>query len=240
VIYFFSFSLYANEVRELRLGAFKIPKFIEDNKSGNFIKLVQRIEKKIGKKFNILIRPPKRTYLSFNNNELFGYFPSLEVDKINDSYKSHPFYYKKDLFFRNINGVRSFRKAKRICLTRGYPYSKEIMERKGLSISYSESDESCLRMLQIGRVDGFICEAISGLSALSVLKFGNIVANEKPLSSIPVTFAFIKTKEGKKIAESFSKELRLMKKNGELNEIFKDVYKKIEKISDIRIDFLKP
>ncbi len=222
------------------IGTFEIPQFVQSENKGNFIDLVKKIEGAVGEDFVISVRPSKRIIANFNHKNIIGYFPALDVDEREGSYDSTPFYYKKDIFFHRKGGNDNLKKAKKICLTRGYPYADFVLKNKGTEIFYSDSDTSCLKMLNLGRVDGFVCEAISGFSALKKLNFKSITANKKTLSSMKVYFSFLRNNRGKKLSEAFTREIEKMKKSGELNNIFKVVREDIKSFSGIDINFLKP
>lgn len=236
IVSIFSLNIQAAEV----IGTFEIPQFVQSSKKGNFINLVKKIEKRSGENFVISVRPSKRVLANFNHQNIIGYFPALDVDERERSYNSSPFYYKKDLFFYRKGENSNIKKAKKICLTRGYPYADFVSKLKGVEIFYSDSDSSCLKMLNLGRVDGFVCEAMSGFSALKKLKLSKITANKKPLSSMKVYFSFVRNKRGKYLADIFTKELKKMRSSGELVKIFETVRKDIRNFSGIDINFLRP
>jgi len=203
------------------LGTYKIPRYVKSHDKGEFITLVKKIAQETGLKIKIEVYPPKRTLKLFNQGDLDGYFPSLDILNSKKVSKSRPYYYKKDFLFYEKGKPIDSLGNKEICLTNGYPYGKNILTKKDVNFHFSGSDEACLEMVQRKRVHGFICEGLTGVAAINKLKLGVIEAKQEPLSTMPVYFAFQNNKEGQKLSQSFTKELTKLQNSGELSNLFK-------------------
>lgn len=215
--------------KKVVLGTFLIPGYVQSSTKGEFVEIVKKIEKELGIEIEIRVFPAKRAVLSFNSGEIDGYFPSLDYynEKL-DINKTRAFYYKKDFLFHRIGDSPNI-DNKKICLTSGYAYSKKILENKTLKFIFGKEQSNCLMMLSRKRVDGFISEGSSGLTALKKLALRNIKMSTKLISSMDVYFAIKKGKEGQIIAKGFSKAINKLKRAGELERIFSTANKDLKR-----------
>lgn len=208
------------------LGTFLIPYMVENEDSGAFIDLVEEIGRRIKKSFKIIIMSPQETFKHFSEKEIIGFFPGTETRIINfKSYeKSDPFYIKRDLIFSRkesvLKGLESL-EGKKVGLTMGYTYSKNITSNTKINFEYPYSDIIGLRMLEKGRIDAFVVEEISGLKALQSCNCKNITYDpDFSVSSQKVYFVFQSTNIGKSLAKEFSFTINEMIQDGSLQKIF--------------------
>ncbi len=81
------------------IGAYPIPLMIENKDKGVFIDLVKEISKRLDKEFNIIVRPTKRILKNFQDENLVGFFPGLDVIINNEFARSDSIYVKQDFAF---------------------------------------------------------------------------------------------------------------------------------------------
>jgi polar amino acid transport system substrate-binding protein len=230
-------SAYCSD-EEIHLVGFNVPRFVVDEDNGEFIVLAKKIAKQAGIKLKISIAPPQRTLLMLKQGRIDGYFPALKalkkyIPKL-ETADTVPFYYKKDYLFTNVKTQKSvdskFLKDKKLCLTSGYPYDDKFVKNQNFVVESSASDYGCLRMLASGRVDYFMCELMTGFSALNEISEkdkNQIQLIEKPISSQPVYFSFQKTKKGEKAVKLFNTQIEKMRENGELTNLFEQVKQEV-------------
>ena len=65
--------------KKVTLGTFLIPRYVKSSTEGEFIKLVTEISEELNIDIEIVILPPKRTVMAFENKKVDGYFPALDV-----------------------------------------------------------------------------------------------------------------------------------------------------------------
>jgi polar amino acid transport system substrate-binding protein len=209
-----------------KIGSFPIPLMVEDSHKGVFIDLFTELANRSGIKYEIIVNPTLRTVQNFNENLLMGFFPALDVSIPKPVAASSEIYVKNDFVFVKsgiaVPGTIKELEGKTIGLTRGYPYARELTENKKLIIDYADDDVTNMKKLATGRINYFIVEEKSGLTAMKQSGELNITYNPKqPISSQKVYFAFQNTTEGKLLAEKFSKALEEIKKDGTFAAIMK-------------------
>lgn len=219
---------YSSFAKTIVLGTYKIPQYVRSHDRGEFIKLARTLAERNGINLKIVVYPPRRTLQFFNNKQIDGYFPSLDILNKGKVSKSRNYYYKKDFLFFDKNTPISAIKGKKICLTGGYPYAPSILNAKDVDYHFAGSDDSCLEMVKRGRVDGFVCEGLTGVAAINKLGLKDIKVNQNPLSTLPVYFAFQNSNEGRALAKLFSKEIRKMEKSGELSKLFTEAKNRVK------------
>ena len=210
-----------------KIGTYLIPKYVQSAEQGEFIALTKEIAQKNNIKIQIEVYPPARTVKKFLAGELDGYFPSLDVLNSTQVAKSVPFYFKKDFLFYLAKEPIAKIEDQDICLTNGYPYAPEINNSVNTRFYFANSDEDCLSMLQKRRVQGFICEAVTGVGALEKLKIKSIKVKQKYLSTQDVYYAFRYDKEGKTLANKFSSVIKLKREDLSLKKLFKSASQKV-------------
>lgn len=208
------------------LGTFTIPKMVESEEKGLFIDVVREIETRIGQQFTIKILSPKRTIKAFEDGEIFGFFPGTEgrVRQIKNVVTSLVFYVKRDLIFSkkgvSLTSIEAL-EGKKVGVTSGYIYAQELMSNPNITFVKSDSDAISMKNLAIGRLDAFVVEEFSGLTALEDCDCADDVTYDPTavIASQAVSFAFQATEQGRALAEEFSMAIREMKHDGSLQRI---------------------
>ncbi len=202
----------------VKIASFPIPLMVESPTQGIFVELTLEIARRADVSIIITVLPPMRTISEFESLAIDCVFPALDPTMPGPVAKSTPIYNKVDyVFYLKTAPLKTLKdlEGKRVGLTRGYPYSKELTENKKIIISYVDSDVANMKMLGAGRIDAFVVEEKSGLSALAQSEQTNIAYDPKQfLSSLAVYYAFHATEQGKILAEKFSKALQSMQADG--------------------------
>ncbi|MCB9060567.1 MAG: transporter substrate-binding domain-containing protein [Halobacteriovoraceae bacterium] len=224
------FFMRAQSKEKIRFVSYSIPQYVISESKGEFIDLIKKIASEIDVDIEIKIYPPRRAILAFQNGEFDAYFPGLDILNTLPFFNTVPYYFKKDyLFFRTGEEIKSISNQK-ICITRGYPYDQKILLKKDINFTTAESDEACIKMLKAKRVNGFLCEMITGTIAIASLGYKNIsVDPTNVLSSAPVYITFSRNKKGKKYSEIFSKKISEYIENKYLEKLFRPSIDKVTK-----------
>ncbi len=212
------------EEENYTIATFPIPLMVEDENTGVFIDLTKEIAKRSQINITIKVLPPKRTAKLFHDNNFHGFFPALDVMVTKEIAKSDPIYIKKDFAFTKndrppVNGITDLA-GKKVGITLGYPYAKQITNNSTFTIMTAQNDIANMKKLDAGRIDIFVVEEKSGLTAIQQSGKNNIsYQSSQPLSSQDVYYAFQADKTGKHLASLFSKALAEIKKDGTFNRI---------------------
>jgi polar amino acid transport system substrate-binding protein len=221
-ILLFSQSISANE-KTIKIGAFLIPQMIHSDKEGVFIDLVKEVAKRSNIKIKILIYPPIRALKSYLDGKIHGYFPALDVRLPKPSNKTSNFYAKRDfIFFHKDKPKRGLAdlEGQRVGLTFGYAYPKSLSSNKNIEKFFVSSDDQNVKKLELKRIDAFVVEEMSGLSAIKRTGVKDVTYNPKAvLHAHDVYFAFEKTDLGAKVTKKFTQVIESMKKDGTLKNI---------------------
>lgn len=206
------------------IGSFPIPLVVEDKDDGVFVELTKEIAKRVGIQIEILVAPPPRTLHNFEQNLIIGLFPGLDVTMPKKEFsRSASIYVKRDFsFFQKGKGLATIKdlEGKKVGLTNGYPYVKELTENKNILFEFVEDDVLNMKKLGAGRIQAFVVEEKSGLEALKKAGETNIEYNKDvALSEQDVYYAFQNTPQGRELANKFSKALEEMKKDGTFAKI---------------------
>jgi polar amino acid transport system substrate-binding protein len=193
---------------------------VEDANNGLFVELVKEMAKRAGEECEIVVYPPPRTVENFHNSSVDGFFPALDVLIEKDkSATEEEFYMKQDFAFtkvgdpeiRSIDGL----KGKKVGITAGYPYAKEIAANPDVKLEAGPDDVSNIQKLSRGRIDVFVVEEKTGCKALEKSGVDNVTyAKGSPLSEQRVYVAFQPTDRGQELAKKFSDALKAMKADG--------------------------
>lgn len=209
--------------KPITLATFSIPLMVESPDKGLFITLTKEILKRNKRDARILVLPTGRTLLAFSNQKVDGFFPALDVYTPSMSAKTIPFYEKVDfVFYKKDRPLKTLKdlEGKKVGLTFRYPYSRDLTGNKKVKFEYAPDDVTNMKKLAEGQIDAFVVEERSGLKALELSRQREIEFDRKqPLSVQLVYYAFQNTDEGRKLAESFSKTLEIMKKDGSLHRV---------------------
>ncbi len=214
-----SSSIFGKE--KVTLATFLIPRYIESANSGEFVELAKSLARNAGYELELKIYPAKRSLNTFIEGNVDGYFPALDSMNAGNVYKTSNFYLKEDFIFQLKESDYKKIKNPKACLTRGYPYTKEVLESKSWKLYYAKSDQHCLELLKIGRVQLFIGEEVTALSALKSSNLIDKVYYNKntPISTQNVYFAFSESERGKIFSQKFDFALKKMMMSGEFESI---------------------
>ncbi len=210
--------------QDCRIGTFPIPLMVESKEKGVFIDLTKELAKRAGVSIEILVAPPPRTLQSFQDNEIDGLFPGLDVTMPKAYSRSTTVYVKRDFAFypkgKALSSLSDL-EGKTVGVTRGYPYVKELTENKKIHLDFANDDVTNMKKLSMGRIDAFVVEEKSGLKALQDSGVSGIeYSNDKPLSEQDVFYSFQKATDGDALAAKFSKAIDEIHKDGTMGRIF--------------------
>lgn len=245
--YFFVCSLFlifinsvtASEKKSLTFGTFPIPQYVQNSTSGEFIKLMKEISKRAGVKPTFQLYPPKRSLQYFGAKKFDGFFPSLEIYLKQIPFKAKttiPFYVKRDHIISLKENSSIDIKGKRLCLTSGYPYDEDYIKKHKLVVSYSKSDDACLRMLILKRSDVFLGELATAVHAILQLEkahWSDFSIRQSFVSETPVYIAFKNDKKGEQLSQKFSSIIEELKNDGYYDNLFKDTKEQIRKMFNL-------
>ena len=209
----------------IKVGTFPIPLMVESSTKGVFVELTQAIAKEAGLSIEIIVAPPKRTIKDFGNGKLQGLFPALDVTMPVAFERSNSIYVKRDFAFTQSSKPKVTSIAglagKKVALTAGYPYAKEVSSASGALFSTATDDPKNIKKLLSGRVDVFVVEEKSGLKAIQGEGAASKIHYDSasPLSKQDVYYAFQKSGKGKEWADKFSAALEKLKQNGQFAAI---------------------
>ena len=215
---------------QIPVAGFPIPGHIESPTKGHFVELTLAIAKEAKLDIDIQISPPPRAIESFMQGKSRVLFPSLDIffapgQPIVRTKGS--FNCKEDFVFTK-KGQPAYKtldelKGKHVGLTQGYPYVKEVLERKDIVFETALSDEANVEKLMKGRLDAFIVEKASGTRAFqNVNAFDAMqVDYKKPVSQQDVYWAFQNTDEGHALAKQFDTALFKLYKRPDFYQHFK-------------------
>ncbi len=211
-------GLKGEEVQKFNFAVFAVPNYLENEKEGVFIDIVDEVARRSHLKFEKKVYPPTRAFM--HTGEVEGFFPLVLERQREGVLKSSPYYYKKDYLFVLDEKV-NLKAQMSICLTRGYFYGKKVLSNKKFEFVYAHSDEACLKMLADSRVDGFVCELATGVLTLEKLKLKEVKIVSKELDSTAVGVGFLDNERGAKALKIFDQNLNEMKKDKKYLDYFK-------------------
>ena len=230
VVGIFLTSLSHWAVAQIAVAGFPIPGHIESPTKGHFVDLTLAIAKEAALDIDIQISPPPRAIESFMQGKTLVLFPALDVFfapeqtivRTRGSFnckEDFVFTKKGKPFYRTLNEL----KGKPVGLTQGYPYVKEVVERKDIGFETALSDEANVEKLMKGRLDAFVVEKASGTRAFqNVNAFADMqVDYKKPVSRQDVYWAFQNTDAGRALAQKFDKALFKLYKQPDFYQRFK-------------------
>ena len=211
----------------IRLATFPIPLMVESDSKGLFIDLTKEIAKRSQLEVHIAVYATSRTLLDFSTDRVDAFFPALEVYMPKKAARSVPFYTKVDFVFskkgRKLHSLKDL-EGKKVGLTFRYPYAKELTTNKKIEFEFAADDVTNMKKLSQGLIDAFVVEERSGLQALLLSGEKNIQYSKKnPLSKQEVFYAFQDNEEGKALADSFSRAIEAMKKDGSFDRLMTPV-----------------
>jgi len=223
-----SISVMAGE--KVKFGTFPIPLMVEDSDHGVFIELTKTIAQRADFEIEIVISPPKRTMSYFIKQKVDAIFPALDINfSEGTSFEkaSEIIYIKQDFVFTKkgnpLYRVISDLEGKKIGITSGYPYAKELTDNHLIQLEPMDSDEVNTQKLMKGKIDAFVVEEKSGLKAFEKTGFQSQIQYDPgtPLSKQDVYYAFQATDRGRELSKRISDVLKQMKQDGTFAEIMK-------------------
>ncbi len=215
---------------KIKFGSFPIPLMVVDEQNGVFIELTKTIAQRANLEIDFLIAPPKRTVGAFLANKIDVLFPALDInfpEGITPIKSKELIYLKTDFVFTK-KGTRMLKslielEGKKVGITRGYPYARELINNNLITIDVANSDDLNVRKLMKGRIDAFVVEEKSGLASFAAegkkddFQYDPAV----PMSKQNVYYAFQNNEKGKKLENIVSKVLGEMKQDGTFDKIMK-------------------
>lgn len=217
---------------EILVTTYPIPALVESATSGLFIDLVQAVAAEARQPIRISIQPPPRAVQSFSSGSQAVLFPALDVlfpvgTPIVRSKEAIDC--KEDFVFTRsgaplLNSLADL-KGKRVGITRGYPYAREVSENSLYTVESASTDEANLQKLIAGRLDAFILDEKTGIRALQKDGLTQQVQYDPqhPVSRQEVYYAFQNNAEGKALAEQFSAALEKLKSDGRYQKITRGI-----------------
>ncbi len=213
---------------KIRFGTFPIPHLVLDENHGNFVELTRTISERAHFDIEIIVKPAKRTLRDFQQNKTDAIFPALDVnfssenrpvksDELIFLKKDYVFTRKGEPFLKTIKDLE----GKRVGITLGYPYVKELTENPLIKIENASRDELNVLKLMGKRYDAFVVEEVAGLKAFQSKGVTDKIQYDpaSPISEMDVYYAFQNTEKGKRLSRVLSKVLGEMKKDGTYSKI---------------------
>lgn len=212
---------------------FPIPVHVEGPTRGLFVQVVREASD-LAKlpTIHIEVMPPPRALRSFGAGESDALFPALDVSVEPGSpivRTTEALDCKEDFVFTR-KGAQAYTtldelRGKRVGITRGYPYAREVTANKNFVIDEALSDEANIRKLMAGRIDAFVLDEKTGLKAFEALELTAQMQYDpsKPVSRQEVYVAFRDTPGGRVLAKQFSDGLRKLKSSGRYQAITKGI-----------------
>lgn len=209
-------------------GTYPIPRFVLDKYQGVFIEVTRQLAKRAELDIEIRMMPAKRVIDHFQNQQMDVLFPGLDsyfLQEFNPITSSECLFVKADFIFTKkgtplLNTIKAL-EGKRVGITLGYPYVKELLCNDLIILENAPADENNFKMLLSGRIDAFVCELITGRQAaidsgaIDFIQYDGV----KPISKQWVYYAFQNTELGKRLADIVSRTLGEMKRDGTYFEI---------------------
>ena len=214
------------------IGSFPIPVHVENASTGIFVELTREIALRTDTEVRLHVVPARRAVDNFVNRSFAGLVPALDTSfepgqkwfrtsEAIDCKEDFIFTLKDKPLLRTLADLQ----GKRVGITRGYPYAREVTEHSGFLLETAASDQANIMKLLTGRLDAFVLDEKTGVRA-----FERMNALEKmqypadsPVSRQDVYYGFQATPEGRELADSFSAALRDMKADGRYQAITRGV-----------------
>ena len=214
------------------MATFPIPVHVESETKGLFIELTREIAKTTGHEIQIKVMPPPRAAQGSAEGAFAGLFPALDINfapgqsitrtaESLDCKEDFVFTRKGAPYLKTLDDL----KGKRIGITRGYPYAREVTENKNFTIEAAPSDESNIRKLVAGHLEAFVLDEKTGIKAFETLGLTAQMQYDpkQPVSRQDVYYAFQNSPEGAALASQFSTALAQMKADGRYQKITRGI-----------------
>jgi polar amino acid transport system substrate-binding protein len=212
---------------KIKFTTFPIPRMVENEKEGIFIELTKDMVERASLDIEIEIFPPKRAWELFRRDKIDVIFPAFDVNFPKGSQKvsSIAFSSKPDYVFTRkgtplLKTIKDL-EGKRVGLTIGYPYARELLDNPLIDFDLAPTDEYNAKKLVVGRFDAFIVSLKSGLDTFEKLGLLTKIQYDikTPISKNQFYYACQNTEKGKKICSQISNALRKMIDDGTLQNI---------------------
>lgn len=214
-------------------ATFAIPVHVEGPNKGLFVQVVQ--EAAVLAKLpavQVEVYAPQRAVRSLATGESDALFPALDIhfesgkpvvrsDDALDCKEDFVFTRKGTPALATVEALR----GKRVGITRGYPYSREVTDNTAFVIEEAMSDETNIRKLVAGRIDAFVLDEKTGVKAFEALGLTAEMQYDRrrPVSRQEVYVAFKDSPEGRAMAKQFSDGLRQLKASGRYKTITRGI-----------------
>lgn len=213
--------------QSLIFGTYPIPLMVESEQQGIFIRLTKALAAEAGLDVRIVLFPAKRALSEFEQGNLDGLFPAIDVSMPVPYERSLSIYSKDDFAFTLreqplLTSVEQLRN-KRVGITSGYPYSRLLTGNPDIQPMMANTDLQNVQMLLAGRIDVFVVEQYSGLRALEQADASDRVHYNplQPLSRQDVFYAFRTGQNGQALAHQINQALSRLQKSGALAKLMK-------------------
>lgn len=167
----------------LKVAAVQIPLMSESPNKGVFIDLLHDISQRSGLKFEVHVYPGKRAHYLFEQREVDLLLPFPKGNRKKTGLLTDPIYSKRDFIFVKkgtpIPKTLAQASGMHLGITEHYKYDARLYEQENLKLQQTHSDLLNVRKLHSGRIDGFIAEEYSALSALKKSGLTDIVYDQK-------------------------------------------------------------
>jgi polar amino acid transport system substrate-binding protein len=201
------------------LDLYPIPVMVIDANTGVFVDLAKELAKRARVAVSIEVVPARRAVDNFERGEVDALLPGLSVLLSKPYVASAPIYIKRDFVFSKspqplLTTIDTLA-GKRVGITLGYPYAREVIGATTFSLDTAATDEINFGKLDAGRIDAFIDEEKTGLGALHAAGLTGITYDPAhPVSQQEVFVAFHDTPDGHTLADQFSAALADFKADG--------------------------
>lgn len=216
----------------LAVVTYPIPVHVENANRGLFIDLVKTVASEAGVPIRISVQPPPRALHNFAGGTQAMLFPALDVLFPVDATivrSKEAIDCKEDFVFTRQGTPRLTSledlKGRRVGVTRGYPYAREVNDGELFIVEPASTDEANLKKLVAGHIDAFILDEKTGIHALEATGLSRKVQYDetRPVSRQEVYYAFQNTPEGRQLAERFSAALAELKKDGRYQSLTRGI-----------------
>ena len=181
---------------------------------GPFYALGERLVNFSGVHLKLQVLPPKRALMYFQQQKILAFYPATQAMLPQFSFVpcvTRKIGTKRDfIFYRGSDRATSLAdlKGKLVGITRGFPFTEDVVKSNQFQISDVRSAASNMVMLKKGRIDYFIADEFVGLYTLKKLALKGIsYAKDSPISTQEGFVAFLPTVFGRKVCHKFDQGL---------------------------------
>jgi ABC-type amino acid transport substrate-binding protein len=220
----------ASAKQPVKVAAVQIPLMVESAKQGVFIEILNEVSKRTHLTFDVKVVPGKRAHSLFKNKQVDLLVPFPKGNREQSGLLSDPIYTKRDfIFVRKGTAIpRSLDEMKgmRLGITAHYRYKPSLYDQAGIVLDKGPDDVTNMRKLDSGRIDGFLVEEFSGLSAIEESQVRNIVFDPRnPIFSYDAVILIQQKPEGEAYLKQINTALRDMKSEGVYMKIISQIHK---------------